>query len=126
MICIGEAHLYAIHGTFRDLIRINERDFFSRIYGGTQEYTPLFLSMSATMPNAILESLKALTHVDSTRPQHHIWSSPAEFQHRYIDMDLHVKTTVGVVGIAPLVDMLERRYKSDNPPHACIFVNFKS
>jgi len=64
LIAIDEAHIYAMHGhSFRDSIRQLKRDFFYCIYGAGKSYTPLFLTMTATMLLSLLKSLANLIYV---------------------------------------------------------------
>ena len=123
LIAIDEVHIYAMHGrSFRDSIRVLQREFFSKLFLRRSGYSPLFLVMTATMPLSLVSTLEKLTHVQWSKPCHQLRSTAVEFRQRYIDMSFRVQGDVSKLGINNLLRVLE----SDHHSHACIFVNFKS
>ena len=123
LVAIDEAHLYAMGMTYRLSIRQLERYFFAPIFKRKRNFVPLLLAMTATMPVPLISVLKDLTHVDWMQPRHQMRSTPTEFRQRYIDMQLHVSSEVGTLGLAPIVQLIaDDEHKN---VHCCLFVNFK-
>ena len=122
LVAIDEAHLFAMHGrSFREAIRVLADVFFFALFATERRFRPLFLAMTATMTERLLADFARLTHVDWTREQHQLWSSPAQFRQRYIDMDLHVTGDIKNAGLIPVVELM----KQDRDARACVFVNFR-
>ena len=83
--------------SFRESIRVLRDVFFAVVFNAGHDYSPLLLLMTATMPSTLLRSLLNLTNVNWTKPYHQLWSTPIEFQQRYISMDFEVTGDIGQV-----------------------------
>ncbi len=83
---IDEAHLYALHSSFRMCIRLLENVFWKRIFPADGEDSwPKFFAMSATMTEEIINLLKELVGgaVDLGSSMR-IWPSREHFEQRSI------------------------------------------
>ena len=107
MIALDKVHIYAQHGrSFHTSIWILQRVFFAIIFAACADYTLLLLAMTDTMPQTLLQSLSDLTHIYFTDKRHQLWSTPNDFDQRYIEMDMHVLGEIKVKAFPPLVKVL--------------------
>jgi len=112
-----------MHGrTFRECIRYLEKVFFRVIFSKNTSYHPLFLSMTATMTQSLLQSLSTLTCVDWSLKHHQLWVSAYAFRQRYIKMTFDVTGEITAVALPRLVTHMKRNPDS----YAAIYVNFKT
>mmetsp|Transcript_19356 Transcript_19356/g.35028 ORF Transcript_19356/g.35028 Transcript_19356/m.35028 type:complete len:363 (+) Transcript_19356:263-1351(+) len=132
LIAVHEVNIYAIQGsTFREPIHIVGRDFFSKLYGKSHQFLPLFLAMTATMPLELIKTFSKLTSINWEDPCHLMCSTPQEFQQQYIDMDFHVQADVGSCLDSLLPVLVAKKVNAEGTivnknSHGCVFVNFKS
>ena len=81
LVVVDEAHIHAMHGrSFRQAIHVLADTLFVFLFGVNAVVLPLFLTMTATMPNKLLVAFSVLTHVDCCSTDHQIWASAEEFQ----------------------------------------------
>ena len=122
MVVLDEVHLYSMHGqTFRECIRYLTNAFFAKVFASGNTYTPLFLSMTATMTIPLLNTFSSLTSFDWNSKSHQLWAPFSSFRQRYIKMTFDVTGDIKQVAFPRLVTHLVRNKDS----YAAMYVNFK-